>query len=136
MPKGGLRALVDEEHHGALALDEADHVGEDAVDGGLQGGLLLEDDPRQVQQHLVTLHLQLRALVDLRVAQPNAAELEVLLEERLVVGGEVAVVRLVDHLRHPDDVPRGVLSGGPYLFSEIQTWNLKEEYHQVFALFF
>jgi hypothetical protein len=102
---------VDEQHHGALALDQADHVGEDAVDGGLHGGLLLEDDPGQVQQHLVPLHLQLGALVDLGVAQPDAAELEVLLEERLIVGGEVSVVRLVDHLRHPNHVSRGVLSG-------------------------
>ncbi len=110
---------MDEQHHGALALDEADHVGEDAVDGGLHGGLLLEDDPGQVQQHLVPLHLQLRALVDLGVAQPDAAKLEVLLEERLIVGGEVSVVRLVDHLRHPNHVSRGVLSGSPDIFFNI-----------------
>jgi hypothetical protein len=45
----------------------------------------------------------------LRVAEPNAAELEILLEEGLVVGGEVAVVGLVDHLGHADDVANRVL---------------------------
>jgi hypothetical protein len=30
---------------------------------------------------------------------------------RQIVGGEVSVVRLVDHLRHPNHVSRRVLSG-------------------------
>ena len=45
---------MDEEDHGPLALDEADHMAEDPVYGGLQGGLLLEDHARQVQQNLPT----------------------------------------------------------------------------------
>ena len=77
--------------------------------GGLQRGLLLEDDPGQVQQHLVPLHLQLRSLVDLRVAQPDPAKLEVPLEQALVVVGEEAVVGLVDDLGHPDHVADAVL---------------------------
>ena len=42
-------------------------MGEDPVDHDLQGALLLEDDPSQVQQHLVPLHLQLGSLIDLGV---------------------------------------------------------------------
>ena len=53
-------------------------MGEDPVNHQLKGGLLLEDDAGQVQQHLVPLHLELAALIQLCVTQPNAAELQVL----------------------------------------------------------
>ena len=69
------------------------------VDHGVQGALLLEDDPGQVEQHLVPLHLQLGALVHLGVAEPQPAELEVLLKHRAVVVAEVAIVVLVDNLK-------------------------------------
>ena len=48
----------------------------------------------------------------MRVAEADAAKLEILLEERLVVVGEVSVVGLVDHLGHPYHVARGVLLRG------------------------
>ena len=69
------------------------------VDHGVQGALLLEDDPGQVQQHLVPLDLQLRPFVQLGVPQADAAELEVLLEHSAVVIAEVAIVVLVDNLK-------------------------------------
>ena len=69
------------------------------VDHGVQGALLLEDDPGQVQQNLVPLHLQLGALVHLGVAEPQPAELEVLLKHSAVVVAEVAIIVLVDNLK-------------------------------------
>ena len=48
--------------------------------------------------------LQLAPLVELGVPESDAAELEVLLEHGLVVGTEVAVVGLVDHLERPSSV--------------------------------
>ena len=60
LAEGRLGPLVHQQHHRPLTLDEAEHVGEDPVDGGLEGGLLLEDDPGQVQQNLVPLYLQLK----------------------------------------------------------------------------
>ena len=74
-------------------------MGEDPVDHDLQGALLLEDDPGQVEQHLVPLHLQLGPLVHLGVAEPQPAELEVLLKHRAVVVAEVAIVVFVDNLK-------------------------------------
>ena len=62
----------------------------------------MEDDPGQVEQHLVPLHLQLAALVELRVSEPDPAELQVLLEDGLVVAVEDVAVRaptrFVNHL--------------------------------------
>ena len=72
----------------------------------------MEDDAGQVEEHLVPLHLELAALVELRVAEPDPAELQVLLEDGLVVAVEyVAAVGLVDDLRDPDDLAARVLDG-------------------------
>lgn len=75
--EAALVRLVDEQDLDALALDETLHVGEDAEDHVLDGALLLEDHPGQVEEHLVPLYFQLRFLVQLGIPQPDAAELQV-----------------------------------------------------------
>ena len=50
------------------------------VDHGVQGALLLEDDPGQVQQHLVPLDLQQGPLVDLSISQTKATKLKIFLK--------------------------------------------------------
>ena len=102
------------QHHGSLTLDERQDVGEDPVDHGVQGALLLEDDPGQVEQHLVPLHLQQRPLIDLSIPQTQATELEILLKHLTVVITEVAVIVLVDHLGHANHSPCLVLDGGTH----------------------
>ena len=72
---------------------------EDPVDHDLQGALLLEDDPSQVQQHLVPLHLQLGSLIDLGVPQTKSAKLEIFLKHLTIVITKVPVIVLVDDLQ-------------------------------------
>ena len=64
----------------------------------LYRALLFEDHAGQVQQHLVAFHLQLRFLVEVRVAETDAAELEVAGEDFFVELGEGLVAYLVNHL--------------------------------------
>ena len=49
-----------QEEHGPLAADEGQHVRQDPVDGVVDGALLLEDHPGQVQEDLVALDLESR----------------------------------------------------------------------------
>ena len=72
---------------------------EDPLYHGVQGALLLEDNPGQVQEDLVALDLQQTPLVDLGVPQAQAAELEILLKNLAVVVAEVSVIVLVDNLK-------------------------------------
>jgi hypothetical protein len=65
----------------------------------LDGALLLEYHPGQVEQHLVPLHLQLGLLVEVGVAEADAAELEVAGEHLLVLLGEGVVAYFIYHLR-------------------------------------
>jgi hypothetical protein len=65
----------------------------------LDGALLLEYHPGQVEQHLVPLHLQLGLLVEVGVAETDAAELEVAGEHLLVLLGEGVVAYFIYHLR-------------------------------------
>ena len=79
--------------------------------------LFVEDDAGQVEEHLVPLHLQLAALVELRIAEADAAELQVLLEDGLVVAvedvaaGVRPTVALVDDLGDADDLAVVVADG-------------------------
>ena len=52
--------LVHQEEHGPLAADQGQHVRQDPVDGVVDGALLLEDHPGQVQEDLVALDLESR----------------------------------------------------------------------------
>ena len=49
-----------QEEHGPLAADQGQHVRQDPVDGVVDGALLLEDHPGQVQEDLVALDLESR----------------------------------------------------------------------------
>ena len=49
-----------QEEHGPLAADEGQHVRQDPVDGVVDGALLLEDHPGQVQEELIALDLESR----------------------------------------------------------------------------
>ena len=73
-------------------------MGEDPRHHLLQCALLLEDDPGQVKQDLVPLHLQLRPFVNLCVPKAESAELEIFFKDGTVVITEVAVIVLVYHL--------------------------------------
>lgn len=55
-------------HLDPLALYEALRVGQYPEHHVLDGALLLEDHPGQIQQDLVPLHLQLRLLVEMRIS--------------------------------------------------------------------
>ena len=50
--------FVDQKEHGPLAADQGQHVREDPVDGVVDGALLLEDHPGQVQENLIALDLK------------------------------------------------------------------------------
>lgn len=69
--------LVHQKDLHTLALDEALHVRQDSEHHVLNRALLLENHSRQIQQDLIPLHLQLRLFVQLRIPQPDSAELQV-----------------------------------------------------------
>jgi hypothetical protein len=72
----------------------------------LDGALFLEDHSREIKKHLVPLHFELASFVQLRIPEPNSAELQVTGEHFLIVTCETRVRLLVDHLQREEDCTR------------------------------
>lgn len=105
-----LGRLVHQQYLHPLTLDQTLRVRENSEDHVLNGALLLEDHTRQVKQNLVPLDLQLRLLVEMRIAQTNTAELQVTREYLLILLGKRSVATFVNHLSDPNDIPVDVLN--------------------------
>lgn len=108
--KTPLGRLVHQQYLHPLTLDQTLRVRENSEDHVLNGALLLEDHTRQVKQNLVPFDLQLRLLVEMRIAQSNTAELQVTREYLLILLGKRSVATFVNHLSDPNDIPVDVLN--------------------------